>query len=876
MKRFTIFILVLLIFVMLNAQTTFTVGDETGYDFDNIQDAIYEAYITIGSVSILVSDGEYDKIKISNTPTSLTNLTIESENGFEDCIIDANQEGNCINIHKSRNVSIVGFTVQGAYEYEDEDGNGAYIDSSFCVVVDTCYFANNISTGSGGGIYAFEDSSLTIINNHFYNNNTSGAGGAMYIGSSSYKIWHNLIEYNEANMGGGIYIVGKGASAVTSSVNFNEIIHNTASYSGGGLYSSESYFLCKSNRVLQNSADYGGGIYFHLYVNNDYTEFCGNLISFNTVTSSGGGIYMLDSQLDMASCTVADNNCTAMGSYGGGIFRTADSGLNSINSILWNNYANAGTQIYVGVNSNNVIQLNISYTCIQGGITGIEFEDPEWVEVLNYGNGNITSNPIFASTSPSNEDYCHLTIFSPCLDSGSPYFPLDPDSTRIDMGCYYFHHDGDVIVFDEGIHWVSFPRIGLETNNNSYLESDLVDILDHEINPWGDIEYINVYYEVDNSTALDYNYLYPPPNFWEPDSLQARSSNLYKIEVLPYDDERYLCIDGEKLSDTYSYPATEPLAANTYHWLGYWIEQPQNIVDAFGGNSSNPVDNIWQYVEKVKSENWYYDRCSSIREIGEAEPKSWITTGKTLEYGKGYMVWFKDQTINEFKWFTSPTVEEPVKKLESENFAFVEKPDYEVIDIVDISEDIVEIGVFQDDICVGAVVVTEPSEQILVYTDNLSREPVPFNFEIITSSRSISLTVKDYKVFNEDTGEFENGYIVSGQQENSIIMFGNIGDPQNETPIVGVTQLYGNYPNPFNPRTSISFSIPAEQNVELTIFNLKGQQVKTLFSGSIAKGEHSLLWEGKDDNGKQVGSGLYFYKLKTANKEISKKMLLLK
>ena len=865
MKRFTIFILVLLIFVMLNAQTTYTVGDETGYDFDNIQDAIYEAYITIGSVSILVSDGEYDKIKISNTPTSLTNLTIESENGFEDCIIDANQEGNCINIHKSRNVSIVGFTVQGAYEYEDEDGNGAYIDSSFCVVVDTCYFANNISTGSGGGIYAFEDSSLTIINNHFYNNNTSGAGGAMYIGSSSYKIWHNLIEYNEANMGGGIYIVGKGASAVTSSVNFNDIIHNTASYSGGGLYSSESYFLCKSNCVLQNSANYGGGIYFHLYVNNDYTEFCGNLISFNTVTSSGGGIYMLDSQLDMASCTVADNNCTAMDSYGGGIFRTADSGLNSINSILWNNYANAGTQIYVGVNSNNVIQLNISYTCIQGGITGIEFEDPEWVEVLNYENGNITSNPVFASTSPSNEDYCHLTIFSPCLDGGSPYFPLDPDGTIIDMGCFYFPHEGDVIQFDEGVHWVSFPRIGLETNNNYYLESDLVDILDQEINPWGDITYINVYSQ---GSGLDYDYQ-NPPDYWTPSDYPARSSNLYKIEVLPYDDYRYLEIDGEKLADDYSYLETEPLASYTEQWLGYWLSEPRNIVDAFGV--------FWEYVEEVWSEDWYYNKCSNNRGIRGAEPVSWSSANKTLEYGKGYIVQFERiLEIEEFCWTPSSTVEEPKKKSETENFDFEEKPDYEVIDVVDIPENVAEIGVYQNDACVGAVVVTDASEQILVYSDNASREPIPFNFEVITNGRSINLPVNNYEVYNEDTGEFENGFIVAGQQRSSIIKFGNIEDPQPETPIIGVTQLHGNYPNPFNPETSISFSIPAEQNVELTIYNLKGQQVKTLYSGLISKGVHSLVWEGKDNNGKQVGSGLYFYKLKTNDKEISKKMLLLK
>ncbi len=85
-----------------------------------------------------------------------------------------------------------------------------------------------------------------------------------------------------------------------------------------------------------------------------------------------------------------------------------------------------------------------------------------------------------------------------------------------------------------------------------------------------------------------------------------------------------------------------------------------------------------------------------------------------------------------------------------------------------------------------------------------------------------------------------------------------------------------NHPNPFNPTTIISFSILDESNVDISIYNIKGQKVKQLVNDQLSAGEHSVVWDGRDDNEKTVGSGLYFYKIKTKDKELTKKMLLLK
>jgi hypothetical protein len=86
-----------------------------------------------------------------------------------------------------------------------------------------------------------------------------------------------------------------------------------------------------------------------------------------------------------------------------------------------------------------------------------------------------------------------------------------------------------------------------------------------------------------------------------------------------------------------------------------------------------------------------------------------------------------------------------------------------------------------------------------------------------------------------------------------------------------------NFPNPFNPSTTIEFSIQNDSKIELSIFNIKGQKVKTLINNQMQNGKHSIIWNGDDDNGNSVSSGIYYYKLNLNGKtEEIKKCLLLK
>jgi hypothetical protein len=88
--------------------------------------------------------------------------------------------------------------------------------------------------------------------------------------------------------------------------------------------------------------------------------------------------------------------------------------------------------------------------------------------------------------------------------------------------------------------------------------------------------------------------------------------------------------------------------------------------------------------------------------------------------------------------------------------------------------------------------------------------------------------------------------------------------------------LLQNYPNPFNPSTTISFRMPEASKVTLTIYNVLGQPVRTVFSGELPAGSHSMVWDGQYDNGAVAQSGIYFYRLQAPGWTDAKKMTLLK
>ncbi len=140
---------------------------------------------------------------------------------------------------------------------------------------------------------------------------------------------------------------------------------------------------------------------------------------------------------------------------------------------------------------------------------------------------------------------------------------------------------------------------------------------------------------------------------------------------------------------------------------------------------------------------------------------------------------------------------------------------------------------------------------------------ISINFD---ESDSIYVSFLRIEYDSDDWGDL---FLVSGYLDNLT----SINNEEVNPVIIDISS----YPNPFNPTTTISFSILKDSNIELSIYNLKGQKVRQLVGNQLTSGEHSIIWNGKDDNGKSVSSGIYFYQLNVNGKtEAVKKCLFLK
>jgi hypothetical protein len=111
--------------------------------------------------------------------------------------------------------------------------------------------------------------------------------------------------------------------------------------------------------------------------------------------------------------------------------------------------------------------------------------------------------------------------------------------------------------------------------------------------------------------------------------------------------------------------------------------------------------------------------------------------------------------------------------------------------------------------------------------------------------------------------------------DNVSVHSGASSNDDNSAPVVK-TELKGNYPNPFNPETTIRYSVKENAPVTIEIYNLKGQLVKRLVNSDKAAGEHSVVWNGTDANNRPVSSGVYFYKMNAGKYSSSKKMIMMK
>lgn len=172
---------------------------------------------------------------------------------------------------------------------------------------------------------------------------------------------------------------------------------------------------------------------------------------------------------------------------------------------------------------------------------------------------------------------------------------------------------------------------------------------------------------------------------------------------------------------------------------------------------------------------------------------------------------------------------------------------------------------------------TEPIDNYLDFVSyRVYRRHGASLFELVQESTELSY--HETLIYEGDYWFYVVANYAQGQSKKSETISFNFdptsSEDEGQSPLV--TGLMGNFPNPFNPETTISFALANAAKVELVLYNIKGQKVRTLFAGEKAAGVHSLVFDGRDEKGQSVSSGIYLMRMTADGKSFSRKMTLLK
>jgi predicted outer membrane repeat protein len=329
--------------------------------------------------TVLVADGTYTGEGNRDIDFKGKAITVQSENGAANCIIDCERAGRGFYFHENEGYTsvIMGLSITNGYivGLENNEGGGIYCYNSSPTIKD-CIISSNESENCGGGIYCYYSvptitnctidsnvakrlgggvfcfrSPLNMVSTTIRNNEAYSDGGGVFLNESSPDITKCLIQNNISRGEGG----GINCSDSSPTILYSKVIQNLAYNEGGGIYcgSGSSPDISSCNISKNISRERGGGIYTW----GSSSRIMNNLI-FENEAPYGGGIYCNNAtSVKVINCTISANTADE---NGGGIYCDASESIN--NSILW---ANSPEEIYSWDDGPTV-----TYSDIQGGYIG--------------------------------------------------------------------------------------------------------------------------------------------------------------------------------------------------------------------------------------------------------------------------------------------------------------------------------------------------------------------------------------------------------------------------------------------------------------------------------------------------------------------------
>ncbi len=580
----------------------------------------------------------------------------------------------------------------------------------------------------------------------------------------------------------------------------------------------------------------------------------------------------------------------------------------NVNFCLFNNNTDnwdfIGNTTHPLITQNNLIDINplidINYTpswtatekspCINSGNPDMDGDGILWYEeLLLLGNGNPLGDYEDRDRDMSRPDIGAI-----------PYLPIDNNGE--------FTVENSVLELDkDGYNWICLPGID-ELRASSYSQAEYVfGVQMYHYNTNGD-RIDSLPFEEDSEILDEIFWSYDEPgqigwdvqnNEWTSLTESIDTIKGYKLKLTEEaPDAVFLEFDGfrngtsNNNSNNLNMKIFRPgINDNTKSTLvGYYLRDGQTIFEAID-------EDILDQMAAIKTRYWSAINLSYLNTQQSGAKTTWIssyigTNPPTLNYGEAvdFVCWAKhepeDPTDTEpigITWDSNGTgVNETVVELPV-CFDYEEQKDYYPIlcsfDMDEIGEGDkpIEIAVFVDNECKGAEVIKSNDVILKAYVvDDPSLLGEELSFQLAYSYKGDKKAIEKYAVMDRIEKKFIAKKLTTNDCNEGFAYISFKKEDLEQGLIPLYTSLVGNYPNPFNPTTTINYNISSESDVKLNIYNIRGQKVATLVNKHLKPGYHSVVWNGSDKNNKQVSSGVYFYRLKTNDKVLTKKMMLLK
>jgi hypothetical protein len=805
---------------------------------------------------------------------------------------------------------IQGFTIMngGSVYY----GGGFYINNASPKIMDLTVSYNVTNNGGGGGIY-ISNSNLVLKNVIISNNiadggtshdNSYGRGGGILIEVGSIPSLNNVtISGNTANFGGGIYQVDDSPFANLKNVMIkNNVVSTSYCFGkGGGIYMSSKIYM-ENVSVINNSAcGEGGGIQWWPSGADTLSNV---IISGNSTTGDGGGIRTYGTSNSTITNVQLINNTSS--SAGGGMKLQ---GIYKIsNTLIYNNKLTSpnscngceggGAEIYGGdVIIDSTIIVNNSSNNNAGGLIKWGGGSITYNFVTIVGNTGVDGGGIYNNSSTAN--FNNVTIVnnqgtgtgdgitssggvltvseSNIAHNGQSLINEDNSNFAVAANNYWGHSSGpyhptqnptgqgdSTNAFVNVTPWLTAPNTDappIPAQNLKLTASTATSAsFSWDASKIGDLAGYKFYYDTDSSG-------YPYANSVDLGNVVTKSLTVltagtkYYIAVSTYDTDGNESWYSKEVSVTMN---NTPVIAevsdvtinedesSTVTLSATDVESDAITYSAVSDTNAVTVSVSSATLTLTPNANWH----------GVAKIKAYASDGSSKDSTSFILtVTPVNDAPTAFDWVS---IALDTVNISQSNLADTYSLQWDAS--TDVDGDSITYLLYGG---TGA----SPKEEVYKTTSTLL--PIPYQeflqktFEQIpmlsraTAKFSVSATdgIDTVKVTGDDRFLFVNRYeYLSTESEGIPIEFA----------------LHENYPNPFNPTTTLRFDLPEVSSITLTIYNMLGQKVRTFNYQNTSAGYHSVKWNANNDFGDPVGAGIYLYQLQTKDFVKTRKMVLLK